>query len=894
MTIDCFNSLKYFQNFESVINSDEMKPGQQFSKAMLLLAILLIACISATCGKGDKSSGGKDKPAAEAKQSITTPTLKPSEKKADEAKEKREQPVAKPKGPITLPPSTESAPSEPAIEEKAADVGGVALESLSKDKDKGKGSEEGIRSLAAPKVEHLDAKSLAEAQPIPYSPTLVKSKTNIDIILDASGSMQAPFGATSKSKFEMVREALREVLYELVEQQQEFPRNVGIRLFGDKYPAVDNNCTDSDVVLAMGDPDLDVIKEVLSKVKPQGTSPIAYALEKAPKDFPDGQLVDSVIVLIADGSDNCGRNACDAVKKIVGIPNSPLIHVVAFDVNPSDQEKLSCIAKTGGGKVYIARNENELRSTLSEAINSTVPYNLKLTARAGATPLPFNLTVFKAGTQRAVKRDKSAGSKLLSLEPGIYDILIEYANSPEPKKPSKILKGVEILATTRVEQTVTFDLGQLTLSAIDNDGKLVPARFEIIATSAGPEDRMAAQLETGAESSSIFLTPGSYDITANLMEMTPEGFALSENNIPIKTGETTERTFRFQKGILALKGITTQEKEISFLFQAFKEGLTNAPVASGAFNRTGGTVYLVPGKYDILAIGTDPSMIASPRTRVKAIEIKPAGTTEVTINFEMGILKLSAVDGKDNKLPAEFIIRDHDDQMLMAKIKSESGSPVSVAVPPGTYDVVAVSLRSELEPRPSVPAPTLKVDAKKPTEEVIKFILGTIRLRGRNAKELAISTKFTIYRAGSEEIVSSAPPTTDWVVFELAPGRYDALAINETASEDSKKMIWLRDIRVEDGKTASHEAIYTTGRLKIIGRGPNNRLISCRFKVFEYGADRELVNGMTGDDWEIFEIEPGKYYLEASYYNEDETTTFKKWINITIGDNEVVEQILRF
>jgi len=869
----------------------KMNKRRLLTKATLLLATLLLAWNLPSCEKGKKPAApAKDAPAAKVSQSISTPILVPQEKRPEKSQDTEKEPtVAKPMGPITLPPSPQQ-PEDSAVD-RASKASGVALESLTEKPEEPK---DGIRAMAAPKVTPDEVSSLEDAQPVSYQPKLVKSQTNIDVILDASGSMQAPFGATSKSKFEILREAISDVIYEVSSQQEDFPRNLGIRLFGSKHPAVDNDCTDTEVLFAMGDPDLGLIKDNLIKVRPQGTSPISHALEQAAKDFPDGRLVDSVIVLVADGSDNCGRDACDTAKTLQEGPNAPIVHVVAFDVNPADQEKLECVAKAGGGKIFIARNEEELRSSVSEAINSTAPYNLKLMARAGATPLPFNLTVFQAGTQRAVKRDSSSGTKLLSIEPGVYDILIEYIASPEPKKPSKILKGVEILATTRVEQTVNFDLGQLTLMAIDNEGKIVPAMIEIAASSAPIDEKLASQLETGSEAKTVFLTPGSYDLSANLLEITSEGFALSENNVQIKAGENTERSFRFQKGILALRGVTTQDKEISFLFQAFKEGVTSSPVASGAFNKTGGTVYLVPGKYDILAIGTDPSMVASPRTRVKAVEIKPAETLELTINFEMGVLKLSAVDGKNNQLPAEFVIRDHTDQLLMAKIKSESGNPVSVEVPPGSYDIVAVSLRSGLEPRPSVPAPTVKVDAKKPTEEVIKFILGALRLRGRNAKEMPIRTGFTIYKAGTDEIVSSAPPTTDWVVFELAPGRYDALALNDTATEDSGKLIWMRDIPVEDGKTSSHEAIYTTGKLKIICRGPNNKIISCFFKVFEYGADRELVSGLTGDDWEIFEIEPGSYYLEASYYDESLTVTLKKWINLKIGDNEIVEQILRY
>jgi hypothetical protein len=193
-----------------------------------------------------------------------------------------------------------------------------------------------------------------------------------------------------------------------------------------------------------------------------------------------------------------------------------------------------------------------------------------------------------------------------------------------------------------------------------------------------------------------------------------------------------------------------------------------------------------------------------------------------------------------------------------------------------------------------VPVSNIKVAVDKPATEVVKLVLGTIRLRGRSTKERPIRTQFTIYLAATDEVVSQAPPSDDWMIFDLAPGTYDALAVNLVSEKEPKPMIWLRDIKVADGKTESLEAIFTAGKLKIIGRGPNNKIITCHFKVFKYGSDRELINGVTGNDWEVFEIQPGRYYLEASYHDDLMSVLLKKWINVNIGENEVVEQVLRF
>lgn len=732
----------------------------------------------------------------------------------------------------------------------------------------------------------------SEAQVITYEPKLVKAKTDIDVILDASGSMALTFGTTNKSKLDLVREAFADVVFEMVSQQGDFPRNIAIRVFGAKTPSTEGDRLDSQLIAKMGAPNLDGVRAVLGTVKAQGLSPLSYALTEAAGDFPPGSVADRVIVLVADGADNTEGDPCAAVAKLEAGTTKTTVHVVAFDVTAGDLAQLECIANKGDGKLSVARNENELRTALNQAINSTIPYNLKLAVQAGGTPLPFDLVVYRAGTDQVIRRDKCYGTKLLFLEPrASYDLLVEYADSPERKKPSKILKGVEILGTSKVEQTIAFDLGPLSLSAVNNDGSTAAARFSIM-RAGGAEP--VAQVETGAEPKTVYLAPGTYDITAALLETQMEGFELSEKGVDVRVGEVADRTFRFQKGVLTLKGVTTQKEAIPFIYQVFKTDVPDQPVASGAFPAEGGSIMLAPGSYNLLVIGTDPKMAASPRTKVSGIEMRAAGTADIVAVFEMGTLRLQAIDGKGNKIPAQFIVRDHESQTEMAKVTSESGEPISAPLPPGTYDIVASSIKSILEPKPSVPVTGVVVGADKPAEQVIKFVLGTLKLRGRNAKEQPLQTQFTIYKAGTEEVVTTAPASGEWMVFDLAPGNYDALATNTSSDDKPKPMIWLRDIAVEDGKTVSHEAIFTAGKLKIIGRGPNNQVITCAFKVFQYGKDRELINGTTGQDWEVFEIQPGKYYLEAGYHDDAKSVLLKQWVNIAVGENEVVELVLRF
>lgn len=702
--------------------------------------------------------------------------------------------------------------------------------------------------------------------------------------------MAAPFGLSALSKLDVVRNALLASLSDMTAMQDQFPRNIGLRVFGAASPLDRGDKTDSQLVAKMGEPNLDLLKAALEGIAAQGLSPLAYAISKAAEDFPPG-AADRMIVLVVDGADNADGNPCTATEGLEALAAKTTVHVVLFDVGPTDLLSLECVSKAGDGQTFLARNEAELRAALDQAINSTIPYNLKLAVQAAGGPIPFETVLTRAGSEEVLRREKSFGAKLLRLDPGSYDIRIDYADSAQRKIPSKILKGVEVLATTKLEQTVAFDLGELVLVAVGDDGLAAPARFRLSKAGSAEID---AQVEAGAEPKRLLLTPGEYDISADLLEIQFEGFELSEKGVAVAGGERAERAFRFQKGTLALKGITTQKEAIPFLYQILRAGTPEGLVAGGAFSAEGGSLQLAPGTYDLIVTGTDPKMSASPRTKVANVVISAAETTELTVAFEMGTLKLSAVDGKGNKLPAAFLVRNQESQAEMARAASVGGDPVLLPLPPGTYDIVASSLKSSLEPKPSVPLSGVVVTSDKPAEQVIKFILGTLRLRGSNAKEQPLATQFTIYRAGTEEVVAAAPVAPSWMVFDLAPGRYDALAMNISSEEKPPPMIWLRDLAVEDGRTTSHEAIFTAGKLKIIGRGPNNQIVPCSFKVFQYGKDRELINGMTGEDWEIFEIQPGKYYLESGYHDDVQSVLLKQWVNITVGENEVVEVVLRF
>lgn len=732
-------------------------------------------------------------------------------------------------------------------------------------------------------------KEKEEPQMVPFVPSVLDSKTNINVIIDASGSQSALFSGTALTKLDVQKKALSDIALTLI--QTEYPRNLGIRTFGSQKPLASKDCSDSLQIYPVSNPDLDQIQKVLSGLLAQGESPISLAIEDSLKDFPAAVNVDQVIVLITDGSDTCGGDLCKTAKSIYEKSPTTTIHVIGFDITKEDEELLRCVSQNANGKFYLARNENELRESLDEAVNSKIPYNLKLSTTVGATPIPTEVTIFKSPSSTVIKKESSFGTKLIKLDPGTYDIMVEYIESPSNKKPSKIIKGVEILENTRIEQVINFEFGILTLTSVGAGGKLSDAKYEILKNGS---NEVIGTTETSGETKNIFLAPGSYDVIAEQQKGVPENLRLQESNITVKEGEPTELSFLFQEGILFLKGTTTQEIPIPFIFQIYKAGQTEAVFASGAFGYDGGNISISPGTYDLLLIGQDPSISANPSSKLNGVPVKAAQTTEAAAKFEMGLLKLSAVDAAGKPTLAEFEVRTIPDKELVAKAKMpDANTAVSLPVPPGTYNILAIR-PSATEPKPKVWLPDVAVTTTETIEKTVSFVFGTLKLRGRNAKDQTLVTQFAIYRGGTEEIVAQSKATSDWVAFELNPGTYDIRADQLTTTGEIKESSWLKDIEVKDGQQIGQEAIFTTGKLKIIGRGANNTIIKSKFKVFRYSSDRELITGDTGDDWQVFEIEPGDYYIEASCTDPEESVLLKKWINVEIGENETVELVLNF
>ena len=108
----------------------------------------------------------------------------------------------------------------------------------------------------------------------------------------------------------------------------------------------------------------------MNSVSVGGATPLVYALDRAvEEDFKPFQGQQKKIILITDGGENCGGNACAYAKELAKY--HPEVHIDVVLVQGMFSG-LNCLAAQTGGKVYNLNNLSDFSNVIQESINSPV------------------------------------------------------------------------------------------------------------------------------------------------------------------------------------------------------------------------------------------------------------------------------------------------------------------------------------------------------------------------------------------------------------------------------------------------------------------------------------------------------------------------------------------
>jgi len=197
----------------------------------------------------------------------------------------------------------------------------------------------------------------SQARKEPDKPKIV---TRILFVFDASQSMYGRW--QSDSKFNIATRLFSALLDSL----KTLPDlELALRVYGHQKPFPPQDCSDSKLEVPFAIDNTAKIKHVLKVISPSGTTPIAYSLSLAAKDFPPCDHCRNVIILITDGLEECGGDPCAVSAELQqkGIALKPFI--VGIGKNFKDQ--FDCV-----GTYFDASNEKEFANALKVIISRTL------------------------------------------------------------------------------------------------------------------------------------------------------------------------------------------------------------------------------------------------------------------------------------------------------------------------------------------------------------------------------------------------------------------------------------------------------------------------------------------------------------------------------------------
>jgi hypothetical protein len=196
-----------------------------------------------------------------------------------------------------------------------------------------------------------------------------KTSKNLEIILDASGSMKTPLG--KKTRWTTAHDVLQQVLATL---PADF--NVGLRIYGHRESSRSpKTCTDSQLVVPIQKLDQRAVLNAAEAVKPRGETPLVYSVLQSPDDLK--AVGGGTVIVITDGEESCHG---DPVKAAAQLKTSGLditLNIVGFTLTgKAVQQQLGTFAQATGGHFYAADSGPALARALQMAAVDRFPYTV--------------------------------------------------------------------------------------------------------------------------------------------------------------------------------------------------------------------------------------------------------------------------------------------------------------------------------------------------------------------------------------------------------------------------------------------------------------------------------------------------------------------------------------
>lgn len=209
--------------------------------------------------------------------------------------------------------------------------------------------------------------------------------TRILFLMDASGSMMAKW--QKNNRISIAKNLLSDIVDSLNNKAN---IEVALRVYGHQSSRADKDCKDTKLEVKFAKNNAEKVKERLKTIVPKGSTPIAYSLEQAAKDFPDDPYSRNIIILITDGKEGCDGDPC-AVS--LALQKQHVIlkpFVIGMGLSPSIKDAFDCV-----GTFYDAAEEESFKEVLNVVVAqalSTTTAQVNLNNKSGK-PLETNVPI---------------------------------------------------------------------------------------------------------------------------------------------------------------------------------------------------------------------------------------------------------------------------------------------------------------------------------------------------------------------------------------------------------------------------------------------------------------------------------------------------------------------
>ncbi len=383
------------------------------------------------------------------------------------------------------------------------------------------------------------------------------------LILDGSGSMWGQIEPDRRAKIDIVRGLLKPIV------QGGGQTKIGITSFGHRRKG---DCSDAEII-SLPSTDRDPVINTLDKLNPKGKGPIVEALRQTAKAI--GAARPASILVVTDGADNCQQDACEAALELGrSLPGVP-VHVVSLAVDPEDLQRLSCIAKSTGGKFYDVRDAQGIQPALEEAAKlamlapgaapapaasgspsapaapagpgTTLRLTAALAANSAIISTPMHWRVYKAGGTELV-HDADSAALDLKLDSGSYDAVVSIG-----RVEARQTVSVEAAKLTAV--TVPLNAGRMVVR-VKNQKDGEPSSSAIVAISASETAKSgASQGWIGRSGDGVILIPGAYTVSV------ADGLAHQDRQVNLAAGNEAAYDVVLGAGRLEVIAATREDGE---------------------------------------------------------------------------------------------------------------------------------------------------------------------------------------------------------------------------------------------------------------------------------------------------------------------------------------------